>query len=298
VSDARRWGVSADQYVRRPGRPGSERTGDGLPLRAQGASNDTDPTAAFRATGVRWDPDRIDFGRIEKTSVERSRFRFEKSMPDLVWNAAALEGNTFTLPEVRTLLDGVTIGGKKIEEAEQVLALVDGYTHLDHLVASARFTLSKAVSDDLHGRVARHEAIESGAFRGEGTTGGGGTVRLANGGYVAGVPQDELQGRMDRTLAFLESVSDPREQALGYFAAATRSQYYFDGNKRTARLMMSGLLMAHGYEVVSIPFARKYEFNQALDTLFTDDDATPLMAFIADCAPDARAAPSRAAHGG
>ena len=288
MSDAPRWGAGADGYVRRPGRPGNERPGDGPPARAPRSPNGTDPDAAFRATGVRWDPDRIAFGRIEETSVERSRFRFEKSMPDLVWNAAALEGNTFTLPEVRTLLDGVTIGGKKIEEAEQVLALVDGYTRLDHLVASARFTLSKEVSDDLHGRVARHEAIESGAFRGEGMTGGGGTVRLANGGYVEGVPQDELQGRMERTLTFLDSVSDPRERALGYFAAATRSQYYFDGNKRTARLMMSGLLMSHGYEVVSIPFARKYEFNQALDTLFTDDDATPLMAFIADCAARGR----------
>jgi Fic family protein len=245
---------------------------------------------------VRWVADRIDFDRIQRTSVDRSRFRFEKSMPDLVWNAAALEGNTFTLPEVRTLLDGVTIGGKKIEEEEQVLALVDGYTRVDQLVADGRFTMSKAVSDDLHGRVARHEAIESGAFRGEGITGGGGTVRLANGGYVEGVPQDELQERMDRTLDFLDSVSDPREQALGYFAAATRSQFYFDGNKRTARLMMSGLLMSHGYEVVNVPFARKYEFNQALDTLFTDDDATPLMAFIADCAPATEVASEQSAR--
>lgn len=249
-----------------------------------------DPATALRATGVRWDPYRIDFDRIQKTSVERSRFRFEKSMPDLVWNAAALEGNTFTLPEVRTLLDGVTIGGKKIEEEEQVLALVDGYTRVDELVAGACFALRKDVSDDLHGRVARHEAIESGAFRGEGATGGGGSVRLANGGFVEGVPQDQLQERIDRTLDFLGSLDDPREQALGYFAAATRSQFYFDGNKRTARLMMSGLLMTHGYEVVNIPFARKYEFNQALDILFTDDDATPVMAFVADCAPDSRTA--------
>jgi hypothetical protein len=287
VNDEPRWGAGANQYVRRPGRRQDERPPDAPPLRAPRSTSGSDAEAAFSATGVRWVADRIDFDRIQKTSVDRSRFRFEKSMPDLVWNAAALEGNTFTLPEVRTLLDGVTIGGKRIEEEEQVLALVDGYTRVDQLVADARFTLSKAVSDDLHGRVARHEAIESGAFRGEGTTGGGGTVRLANGGYVEGVPQDELQERMDRTVEFLDSVDDPRERALGYFAAATRSQFYFDGNKRTARLMMSGLLMSHGYEVVNVPFARKYEFNQTLDTLFTDDDATPLMAFIADCAPDA-----------
>lgn len=177
-------------------------------------------------------------------------------LPDLVWNAAALEGNTFTLPEVRTLLDGVTVGGHPIEDERQVFALVDGYTHLDALVASQGFVLSKVVSDDLHGRVAVHEAIE----------------------------QDELEARFASICAFVGALEDPRERALAYFAAATRSQFYFDGNKRTARLMMTGLLMSEGYDAVSIPFVRQFEFNQALDVLFTRDDATPLMAFVADCA--------------
>lgn len=286
MSNEARWGVGSNQYVKRPGRPGHGRAPEGLPLVAPKPAAASTPAETFAAAGVRWDAALIDFARIRKTSVERSRFRFKNSMPDLVWNAAALEGNTFTLPEVRTLLDGVTIGGKKIEEEEQVLALVDGYTRLDELVGSGAFALSKEVSDDLHGRVAQHEAIEAGSFRGEGITGGGGTVRLANGGYVDGVPQEKLQERLESTLDFLDALDDPRERALGYFAAATRSQFYFDGNKRTARLMMSGLLMADGYDVVNIPYARRYEFNQTLDTLFADDDATPVMAFIADCAID------------
>jgi hypothetical protein len=275
MSDTPRWAVGSEQYVRRPERPAHVDAS---------VSTVSTPDDTRGATGVRWDATRIDFGRIRQTSTARSRFRFERSMPDLVWNAAALEGNTFTLPEVRTLLDGVTIGGKRIEEAEQVLALVDGYGRLDDLVGRGAFTLTKETSDDLHGRVARHEAIESGAFRGEGVTGGGGAVQLANGGSVEGVPQEQLQERLEGMLDYLDTLRDPRERALGYFAAATRSQFYFDGNKRTARLMMSGVLMAAGYEVVNVPFARKYEFNQALDVLFTDDDATPLMAFIADCA--------------
>jgi len=73
---------------------------------------------------------------------------------------------------------------------------------------------------------------------------------------------------------------------LVYFASATRSQFYFDGNKRTARLMMTGHLMAGGYDPVSIPAARKLEFNVALDTMFTSDDATDLLAFLATCTID------------
>lgn len=283
MSDQSQWGSASNQYVRRPGRTEPVGRPD-MPRRTTKSATASTPEDTYGATGVRWDVERIDLGRIRRTSPQRSRFRFERSMPDLVWNAAALEGNTFTLPEVRTLLDGVTIGGKRIEEEGQVLALVDGYSRLDELVGDGAFALTKEVSDDLHGRVARHEAIESGSFRGEGATGGGGTVQLANGGYVDGVPQEELQERFDGILDYLDRLDDPREQALGCFAAATRSQFYFDGNKRTARLMMTGVLMADGYEVVNIPFARRYEFNQALDVLFADDDATPVMAFIADCA--------------
>ncbi|MCJ1714729.1 hypothetical protein [Curtobacterium sp. VKM Ac-2922] len=275
------WGDALGGYVRRPGLQRHDTTPDDV---VASRVQDTTPDETVAATHVRWDASRIDFERIQPSSVDRALFRFEQSLPDLVWNAAALEGNTFTLPEVRTLLDGVTIGGKKIEEEEQVLALAEGYTRVDDLVRRGAFALTKSVSDDLHGRVARHEAIESGAFHGEGSVGGGGTVRLASGGSVEGVPQALLQERFQRIVDFLDSLRDPRERAFGYFAAATRSQFYFDGNKRTARLMMSGVLMAGGYESVNIPFARQFEFNKALDTLFSTDDATPIMAFIADCA--------------
>ncbi|HFG8808597.1 hypothetical protein ACL1EU_06855 [Corynebacterium striatum] len=55
--------------------------------------------------------------------TERAFYRLTRQLLDLVWNATALEGNTFTLPEQRTLLDGVTVGGKDPAEQEQILNL-------------------------------------------------------------------------------------------------------------------------------------------------------------------------------
>lgn len=79
-------------------------------------------------------------------------------------------------------------------------------------------------------------------------------------------------------------VSDPRLRALIYNAATTRAQFYFDGNKRTARLIVVGELMSHGFDAVHVPFSRRLEFNVALDRLFSTDDATALMSFTASCA--------------
>lgn len=283
TSDDRRtakWAVGSDQYAKRAAAatPGSAASPLVPPdIRA----------AQLELTGVTWDLDKVDLELIRPRPTEQALVRFRAALPELIWNAAALEGNTITLPEVRTLLEGVTVAGKRIEETEQVLALAEAHNLMVDMVASGEFRLDKSTSDRLHGIVAQHEAIESGAFRGEGSTQGGGSVRLSRGGIVDGIPQHELPERWASLMDYLgdPAMSDPRLRALVYNASVTRSQFYFDGNKRAARLMMAGELMANGYDSVHIPYARLLEFNLALDELFSTDDATTLMAFTADCAP-------------
>lgn len=281
-----KWARGSNQYMKRP--------------RAQHAEPELPPLVPltrrysdenqrkFEDTGVIWDE--LDVSRIGASNVERSRHRFRAHLPDVIWGTAALEGNTFTLPEVRTLLDGVTVGGKRLEEEQQILALSEAYNRLDDMIGRGEFVLSKSVSDELHALVAKHEALDAGHFRGEGQTTGGGSVRLARGGVVPGTDHGEggalLREHFDDLIAYLGTVGDPRQRALIYFASATRRQFYFDCNKRTARLMMTGELISSGYDAVSVPYSRKLEFNNALDTLFADDDATELLRFLATCTLD------------
>lgn len=273
-----KWAVGSNQYVKKlAARDPSWRPESRLPTRGG---------EQHALTGITWCA--IDFDAIQPSTVERARFRFRTELPELIWNAAALEGNNFTLPEVRTLLDGVTVGGRRTDEAEQILALSDAYSRLNEQVGDGTFRLDKEVSDSLHLQIAVHEAIESGHFRGEGTVTGGGSVRLSNGGYVDSVdggPNGEVLIALHQDLLeYLQTIEDPRERSLAYFAAATRRQFYFDGNKRTSRLMMTGELMSNGFEAVGVPFSRKLEFNVALDQLFETDDATQLMQFLVTCA--------------
>ena len=51
------------------------------------------------------------------------------------------------------------------------------------------------------------------------------------------------------------------EQAVAYFLFAAFQRFYYDGNKRTGRYMMNGDLMSHGIDTISVPAARKQEFN-------------------------------------
>lgn len=51
----------------------------------------------------------------------RTVFRVKKVLEGIVYDTVALEGNPFTFPEVKTLLDGITVGGHKLFDERQVL---------------------------------------------------------------------------------------------------------------------------------------------------------------------------------
>ncbi|MET4780647.1 hypothetical protein [Glaciihabitans sp. UYNi722] len=240
-------------------------------------------------TGITWDPTALDFDLIQEPTPQRVRSRFRAQLPEFIWDAAALEGNPYTLPEVQTLLAGITVTGHKLEDQNQILALNEGYNHVDTLVETGAFSLDKSTSDEIHGLVAVHEAIESGHFRGEGQVGGGGHVSIGErGAYVASDPGERGETLIEEfgdLIDYLDTVEDPRERAIAYFAAATHRQFYFDGNKRTARILMTGTLMSAGYDAISVSANRRLEFNTHLGELFVDHDATNLMRFIIDSRP-------------
>jgi hypothetical protein len=95
-------------------------------------------------------------------------FRFQRSLPQYVWEAGVLEKNQLTLPEVKPLVEGVTVGGRKVSDLQQILNLAEGCRQLLHIVKQREFKLDKASFCSLHALIARNEALEWGHFRGEG----------------------------------------------------------------------------------------------------------------------------------
>lgn len=276
-----RWSVGSNHYKKRP-----------RPLRPQPVPDLLHPVAQNRvqAMGFTWDSSAVPWDDMPIMEIPRAVARFEAQLAGHVWDAAALEGNPYTLPEVQTLLEGVTVGGRRLEDEQQVLALAASTRMLHDLVRDGEFEPGKDISDRLHSLVAPHEAVEAGHFRGEGKVRGGGTVNIGEAGtFTATGCEDggmELRAEYARGLAYIATLEDPAERAVAYFCLGTRRQFYFDGNKRTSRLMMNGILMNSGHDAISIPFARRLEFNQCLITLYADGDATTLMQFIIDCRPE------------
>ena len=242
----------------------------------------------FSALGFNWN--RLEnLEAVSTHSIERVTFRFHQMLSVFVWDASVLEGNPFTYPEVKTLLDGVSVGGRKISDQEQVLNLAESSKHLLALVKASKFSLDKATFTELHSLVARNEALEWGHFRGEGKEISY-TPDVALGEQGRYTPLPTLTGAPDLNRVFIEGVEElnnqvahPFEKALAFFLFGALQQFFFDGNKRTSRFMMNGILMSAGIDAISVPAAKVQEFNEKMVRFYLDKDATEMMAFMVGC---------------
>jgi Fic family protein len=247
----------------------------------------------FDALGFRWERS-VAPTAAPVHSLERVCFRFHKMLAEFVWDASVLEGNPFTFPEVKTLLDGVTIGGRKISDQEQILSLAESARRLLAMVRNGQFSLTKTVFVELNGIVARKEALEWGVFRGEGQETNY-TPDVSLGEYGRYTPLPTIPGALELNRVFREGVTAlqecaPFERATAFFLFGALQQFFFDGNKRTSRFMMNGVLMSHGIDAISVPAAKVQAFNEKMVRFYLSKDATQMMDFLAGCHPDAQLA--------
>ncbi len=247
-------------------------------------------TELFSALDFCWDRSTVP-AEIPIHSIERVCFRFHRMLPEYVWDAAMLEGNPFTFPEVKTLLEGITVGGRKLSDQEQILNLAESSKLLLAMVRNGLFSLEKKTFCTLHGIIARNEALEWGHFRGEGEeTNYTPDVALGEHGRhtplptVKGAP--ELNSRFSQAMELLQShVPNSFEKGLIFFLHGALQQYFFDGNKRTSRAMMNGILMSNGIDAITVPAAKLQEFNEKMVQFYLTKDATGMVAFLSDLHP-------------
>lgn len=242
----------------------------------------------FSTLGFYWDRSLVPTD-IPVHSLDRVCFRFHRLLPEFVWDAGVLEGNPFTFPEVKTLLEGVTVGGHKLSDQEQILNLAESSKHLLALVKAGMFSLDKKTFCELHAILARNEALEWGHFRGEGQEKNySPEVSLGEHGRYAPLPTIDGAPELNRVFSqgvqsLNEHVSSPFEKALAFSLFGALQLFFFDGNKRTSRLIMNSIMLSSGLDAISIPAAQAQAFNEKMVRFYLSKDATEMMEFLSQC---------------
>jgi Fic family protein len=199
----------------------------------------------------------------------------KRQLPEFVYDAVNLEGINFTLPEIMTLLDGVTVGGHKISDQQIVLNQADTWRTLFKLIEQNKFEITVETVCALHFIAAKEEALEWGKFRSGGVT-------ISGTDYIP--PQvDLLPELFDKMVDDASKIEDVYDQAIHFFLTMARCQFFYDVNKRMGRFIMNGLLLSFGYPAINLPARRQLEFNQLMLSFYQTGDQTAMNSFLRSC---------------
>lgn len=199
----------------------------------------------------------------------------KRQLSELVCDAVNLEGINMTLPEVQTLLDGITVGGHKLSDQQITLNQGTAWQTLFQWIEQDKFEVSAKTACNLHTIAGKEEALEWGQFR-------SGNVMIAGTQYQPPA-SNELPQRFETMLADMERLDDIYDQAIHLFLSMARNQFFYDVNKRTGRFMMNGHLLQHGYPAINLPAKRQLKFNQLMLAFYDSADQSAMNAFMRSC---------------
>ncbi len=208
-------------------------------------------------------------------NLQKALFLAKRQLPEFVYDAVNLEGIHYTLPEIQTLLDGVTVGGHKVSDQIITLNQAVAWRWLFDAIEQQRFVVSKAIACGLHAIAAQQESLTWGKFR-------DGNVTIAGTDYMP-PPAQELNKLWDDMLQQADKIVDIYPRAIFIFLTMSRVQFFYDVNKRTGRFLMNGLLLSQGYPVINLPVKRQLEFNKLMLAFYANADVTPMTEFMQSC---------------
>ncbi len=217
---------------------------------------------------------KIDTSKLStfKPNKELAFYLAKKDKIDFVYNTSALEGNAMTYPEVQTLLEGITVGGHLLSDEQQILNQNKSVEYLFELIEKKLFRLDKDTFTTLHSFVAREEALTWGVFRESSVNIGGTDYEVPHADFLEGIFKDGMEE--------IQKINHPIIKAITMFLFGAKCQFFYDGNKRTSRLMMNGILIEAGYPILNIKAKDKLEFNRMMVAFYDGDNITPSIEYL------------------
>jgi len=202
----------------------------------------------------------------------------KRQLAEFVCDAVNLEGLNFTLPEIQTLLEGITVGGHRLSDQQVAVNQGNAWRKLFAWVESDQFQVTAEKACELHAVAGKEEALHWGRFR-------SGMVTIAGTDYM---PPDaeRLPSLFEEMCEQAFQMPDIYDQAILVFLAMARYQFFYDVNKRMGRFMMNGHLLSNGYPAINVPAKKQLTFNELMLRYYETADPAPMNRFIRDCMDD------------
>lgn len=230
---------------------------------------------------------KIDEKRDALSSIPESNSALRRAKKEAyfqhIYHTVAIEGNTMTLQQTRSILETrIAVSGKSIDEHNEILGLDAAMKYINQTLLYRLRDISMVDILEIHKRVLGHvDPVEGGHFRRTHSF----FRRVYVGGHIPPGPSD-IQKLMLQFLEWLNSEDALDLHPVRYAALAhyklVHIHPFIDGNGRTSRLLMNLILMQAGYPPVIIAKQHRHLYYQHLQTA-NEGDVRPFVRFIAQC---------------
>lgn len=201
---------------------------------------------------------------------QQSLFLAKKKWDENVYCGMRMESRAVTFPQTKTILDGVNVPNVQLDDIQAILNMRDAWRYL---LGSVDAPVTLEYLCKLNEYIARNEALEWGKLR-------TGRVCISGTEYMPPIPQ-EAQARGELQ-AIIEAPATATEKALNAFLWGTRSQLFWDGNKRTSLVLANKIMIAAGVGMLMITDKHMEQFNALLVNYYDTGDGEALKAFLYD----------------
>lgn len=199
----------------------------------------------------------------------------KRQLAEFVYDAVNLEGLNFSLPEIQTLLDGITVGGHKLSDQQIAINQANAWRKLFEWISQNQFEVTIDKVCELHKIAAKEEALKWGVFR-------NGAVFISGTNYSP--PNHlELESRFTEMVNALEKKEDVYDKAIHLFLVMARTQFFYDVNKRMGRFIMNGFLLSNGFPAINLPAKRQLEFNTKMLAFYESGEQQEMNLFLRSC---------------
>ena len=200
----------------------------------------------------------------------------EQQVLEWTYHSNAIEGNTLSLKETKVVLEGITIGGKSLNEHFEAINHHEAITYVESIV-SGKEPLSEWQIKNIHQLVLKNiDARNAGRYRQQNVVIAGASHTPPN---FLHLPQ-----AMTALMTWYQGAANlhPLQRAARLHVDFVGIHPFVDGNGRTARLLMNFELMRSSYLPAIIRVEQRLAYYDALDIAHTTPNDAPFLQLLAE----------------
>lgn len=200
---------------------------------------------------------------------EQNIFFAKRNIVDSIWKSSHIEGIDVTFPETQKIYDGGNVAHLRIDEIQTINNLKHAWLFiLNSIDMENNLNLLKSINSlvgnnliDRPGNIRNYD------------------VNIGGTNWKPELPDEE---KFNYQLKEFEKIESITERAIITMCYIMRTQFFSDGNKRTAMLFSNKIMIENGKGLISIPVEKDIEFGELLINYYETNNCDKLKQWIYD----------------